>query len=123
MKYYSFFLLFIPLFMIFGCGDKDKSYQDESADTTSLSPKEVFSLTLTEDILGEDDEDLRTFLEDDIYPMVSKSEKVTIDRISSSEYLLSYLQDGTLKGLLIKKFYNPVEDIVVFTKNETELKK
>lgn len=109
--------------MIFGCGDKDKSYQDESADTTSLSPKEVFSLTLTEDILGEDDEDLRTFLEDDIYPMVSKSEKVTIDRISSSEYLLSYLQDGTLKGLLIKKFYNPVEDIVVFTKNETELKK
>ncbi len=113
----------MPLLMMTGCGENNKSVGEDSSDSVSMSPPEVFSLTLTEDILNVDDEDLRYYLEEEIYPLVSKSEKVTIDRLSSSEYLLSYLSEGAFKGLLIKKFYNPVEDIVVFTKTEAELKK
>lgn len=120
---YTILLIILTLLIVSGCGENNQSVQDESTDSVTLSPPEVFSLTLTEDILREDDEDLRLYLEEEIYPAVSKSEKVTIDRLSSSEYLLTYFSEGAFKGLLIKKYYNPVEDIVVFTKNETELKK
>lgn len=120
---YTILLIILTLLIISGCGENNQSVQDESTDSVTLSPPEVFSLTLTEDILREDDEDLRLYLEEEIYPAVSKSEKVTIDRLSSSECLLTYFSEGAFKGLLIKKYYNPVEDIVVFTKNETELKK
>jgi hypothetical protein len=120
---YLFLIFLMPLLMMTGCGENNKSVGEDSSDSVSMSPPEVFSLTLTEDILNVDDEDLRYYLEEEIYPLVSKSEKVTIDRLSSSEYLLSYLSEGAFKGLLIKKFYNPVEDIVVFTKTEAELKK
>lgn len=120
---YLFLLSVVPLLLISGCGDNNQSSKDDLTDTLTLAPQEVFSLTLTEDILREDDEDLRMYLEEEIYPVVSKSDKVTIDRISSSEYLINYSQDGLYKGLLIKKFYNPVEDIIVFTKSEAELKK
>lgn len=119
---YVFLIFILPLLIISACGENNRTSQDESVDTVSLSPPEVFSITLTEDILNVDDEDLRYFLEEEIYPLVSKSEKVTIDRLSSSEYLLSYSTEGTFKGFLIKKYYNPVEDIVVFTKTDTELK-
>lgn len=120
---YSFFLIVLTILIISGCGENNQSSQDESSDSVTLSPPEVFSLTLTEDILREDDEDLRLYLEEEIYPVVAKSEKVTIDRLSSSEYLLTYFSEGAAIGLLIKKYYNPIEDVVVFSKNETELKK
>jgi hypothetical protein len=121
---YSFLLLVVLLMLLSGCGEKDKwSDKDESSDTTALSPQEVFSLTLAEDILSDDDEDLKLYLEEEIYPLVSKSNKVTIDRISSSQFLISYSQDSTYKGLLIQKYYNPLSDEIVFTKTETELKK
>ena len=114
----------IPFLLLFGCGDKDnRSDKNDSSDTATLSSQEVFSLTLTEDILSDDDEDLKLYLEEEIYPLVSKSDKVTIDRISSSQYLISYGQDSTFRGLLIQKYYNPLTDEIGFTKTETELKK
>jgi len=115
MKY--FFIIFaLILLFIAGCENENSIVDEETSDTVSLSPQEVFALTLTEDILNEDDEDLRLFLEEDIYPLVSKSQKVTIDRFSSSQYIISYSQNDTLKEIVIRKFYNPVSDIIEFTK-------
>ncbi|MBN1634469.1 MAG: hypothetical protein JW917_09910 [Ignavibacteria bacterium] len=119
---YSIFLLFLTYIFIFGCGN-DKSVSEDLTDTVSLLPQEVFSLTLTEDVLGEDDEDLKLFLEEEIYPLISKASKVTIDKIASSQYLLIYIENDSAKGLLLQKFYNPVKDEIEFTKTETVLTK
>ncbi len=95
---------------------------DSSSDTdTTMTVEEVFSSSLVQDIMGEnDDDDLQFYLEDQIYPLVSKSDKVTLDRISSSLYLLHYEQAGVKKNFIIQKFYNPVKDEFVFEKTETE---
>lgn len=110
-----FFLLFI------GCDKKENTtveVSDNELDTASVTPAESFAITMVDDFLGEEDEDLSYFLENEIYPLVSKSEKVTIDKISSSLYILSYIEGGTEKNLLIEKFYNPIKDEVSFSKKE-----
>lgn len=84
-------------------------------------PEEIFSSSLVEGILGSDqDEDLELYLEEQIYPSVSKSKKVTLDRISSSLYLLSFEEGGQKKNIVIQKFYDPEKDEYVFEKNETD---
>ncbi|HMS33497.1 MAG TPA: hypothetical protein PKC91_05355, partial [Ignavibacteria bacterium] len=84
--------------------------------------EESFSSALVEDIMGEnEDVDLQYYLEEQIYPLISKSDKVTIDRISSSLYLLSYNENGAMKNFLLQKFYNPVKDEIVFEKSETQI--
>lgn len=119
MKYFFIIGIFSLLF-IFSCGNNELS---DTEDAEDLSPQEVFSLTLTEDILGEEDEDLKTYLEEFIYPLVSKSSKVSIDKITSSQYLLVYYENDTAKGLLLQKFYNPATDEIEFTKAEKTLTK
>lgn len=125
MKYLV--LILISVFFI-SCGDKtndsdnrNSSSNNETDDTTSLSPQEAFSYVLVNQVLNSDDEDLELFLENEIFPVVSKSEKVTIDEISSSLFLLTYFEGEAEKNLLIQKFYNPVKDEVTFVKYETSL--
>lgn len=125
MKY--LILILISVFFI-SCGDKtndtdnrNNSSNNETDDTTSLSPQEAFSYVLVNQILNSDDEDLELFLENEIFPVVSKSEKVTIDEISSSLFILTYFEGDLEKNLLIQKFYNPVKDEVTFVKSETSL--
>ena len=122
IKYFGLLLLTI---LIISCGDDKKSDNEttgkDESDTISLSPEELFSSTLLEDILqsGEDD-DLRNYLEEEIYPIVTNSTKVTIDRISASLYLLSYDENGVQKNFILQKFYNPSSLEMYFEINETE---
>lgn len=119
---------FIILFLVilsFSCG-KDKKQPDDlssedDGDTVSLSPQELFSITMTESILNiEDDDDLNSYLEEEIYPIVKSSDKVTIDRITSSFYLLTTVTNSTEKFYMIRKFYNPQTDEIFFEKSEVQ---
>ncbi|MEO8447106.1 MAG: hypothetical protein ABI528_06400 [bacterium] len=123
-------LLFISMVFIASC-NKDTPQKpetqtsrtdmtEESDQDTNMTSEEIFSSSLVQNILGEDDnDDLQIYLEDQIYPIVSASGKVTLDRVSASLYLLSYDEKGTMKNLLIQKFYDPVKDEFIFDKSET----
>ena len=101
--------------------NKTETQNEESESDTSMTAEELFSSALVEDISGDsEDAELQFYLEEQIFPVVSRSEKVTLDRISSSLYLLSYYENGAMKNLLIQKFYNPVKDEMVFEKSETQ---
>jgi hypothetical protein len=136
----SFFLsLIIFSFSVFvlitGCG-KEKSITSineqkqqqqqqmgiDDEDTTSLSPAESFASGLCQDILNDDSEvELESYLIDVIYPKVSSSTKVTLDKVSSSIYLLTYFDGSTEKRFLIQKYYNPQKDEIFFESSETSL--
>ena len=122
IKYFGLLLLTI---LIISCGDDKKSDTEtadkDESDTISLSPEELFSSTLLEDILqSSEDDDLKSYLEEEIYSIVSNSTKVTIDRVSASLYLLSYDENGVQKNFIIQKFYNPSNLEMYFEINETE---
>ena len=128
--YYKLFFIIIFLFL-FSCGKEqnkniriektiDNQTSEVDKDTTELSPQEIFSTALTDNILDIEDEDLQVYLEEEIYPAISKSNKVTIDKISSSLYLLQYDDKGTLKNILLQKFYNPSKDEFFFEKKEIQ---
>jgi len=93
---------------------------EEEADSSVMTPQEIFSDALTNNILENADEDLQVYLEETIYPIASKSNKVTIDKISSSLYLLQYEEGGSNKNILIQKFYNPVKDEIFFEKRDVQ---
>ena len=102
--------------------DKGTNEITESETDSVMTPEEIFSSSLVQDIIGEDDDiELQIYLEEQIYPIVSKSNKTTIDKISSSLYLLSYEESGVMKSFILQKFYNPVKDEFVFDKTETQL--
>lgn len=127
----SVFIISITLFL-FSCNKdnppKDnvespeiESQQDEADADTTMTIEETFSSALIASVSGEyGDEDLQTYLEEQIYPLVSNSGKVSLDKVSSSIYLLSYEENGAMKNLMIKKFYNPAKDEFVFEKSETQ---
>ncbi len=128
----SIYIVFIAL-ILFSCNKENSTRQrtesprtdtqnEESDSDTAMTAEESFSGALVEDIMGEnEDVDLQYYLEEQIYPLITKSDKVTIDRISSSLYLLSYNENGVMKNFLLQKFYNPVKDEIVFEKSETQL--
>ncbi|MBK6772624.1 MAG: hypothetical protein IPG78_10995 [Ignavibacteria bacterium] len=102
--------------------DKGTNEITESETDSVMTPEEIFSSSLVQDIIGDDEDiELQIYLEEQIYPLVSKSNKITIDKISSSLYLLSYEESGVMKNFILQKFYNPVKDEFVFDKTETQL--
>ena len=94
--------------------------EDNEADTTAMSPEEAFSSAMVSNILNTEDEDLQDYLEAEIYPIVKSSSKVTIDNISSSLFLMQYEEKGSIKNILIQKFYNPSKDEFFFEKREVQ---
>ena len=120
------------LVILMSCSKEDKSKTEQSNNTSqnqsnsndesneNMTKEEIFSSTLVQDIAGDDNEELEIYLEEVIYPMVSKSNKVTLDKISGSLYLLSYDDNGTMKNLLIQEYYSPAKDEIVFDKTETQ---
>ncbi|MBP9096439.1 MAG: hypothetical protein KBG21_07500 [Ignavibacteria bacterium] len=112
--------------------DKPKTDSNSNSNTTQNSPnandlsgenmtkEEIFSSTLVQDIAGDENEDLEIYLEEVIYPMVSKSNKVSLEKISGSLYLLTYDENGTMKNLMIQEYYSPAKDEMVFDKTETQ---
>ena len=102
--------------------DKGTNEITESETDSVMTPEEIFSSSLVQDIIGNDEDiELQIYLEEQIYPIVSKSNKITIDKVSSSLYLLSYEESGVMKNFILQKFYNPVKDEFVFDKTETQL--
>lgn len=112
------------------CSKEDKTPQNNNSSSNqnntndenneNMTKEEVFSSTLVQDIAGTENEPLEIYLEEVIYPLVSKSNKVTLDKISGSLYLLSYDDNGTMKNLLIREYYSPAKDEMVFDKTETQ---
>jgi len=124
------FLFLVFLLFSAGCRKKDKDAQNNKQsgqeqiesgnDTTSLSPAESFAAALTQEILNDETEvELESFLAEKVYPLVSGSKKVTIDKISSSLYLIKYFNENTEKNILIQKYYNPAKDSFSFEISET----
>ncbi len=102
--------------------DKTANENSESETDSIMTPEEIFSSSLVQDIIGNDEDiELQIYLEEQIYPLVSKSNKITIDKVSSSLYLLSYEESGVMKSFILQKFYNPVKDEFVFDKTETHI--
>jgi hypothetical protein len=132
MSNYIKYLLLVLIVAAFASCNKDElrkkiekkvetEYAEENdADTTALSPEEAFSQALVSNILDFEEEDLQVYLEEEIYPIVKSSNKVTIDNISSSLYLLQYEENGSIKNILIQKFYNPSKDDFFFEKREVQ---
>lgn len=124
------FVLLAVLFISCSKEDKQKTESKQNQNSTqnadvdeadtNMTKEEVFSSTLVQDIAGDENEDLQIYLEEVIYPMVSKSSKVTLEKISGSLYLLSYDDNGTMKNLLIQEYYSPGKDEMVFDKIETQ---
>lgn len=127
----KYFLIFAVVVMFVSCGKDDvvkkiekkvitENIEDEDSDTTALPPEEAFSSAMVNNILDVYDEELQMYLEDSIFPFVSKSEKITIDKISSSLFLLQYFENGIAKNILIQKFYIPPKDEFSFEKREVQ---
>jgi hypothetical protein len=125
-----FFLLMVYLLLAAGCGKTEKETQknkqreqeqiESENDTTSLTPAESFAAAMTQEILNDETEvELESILAEKVYPLVSGSKKVTLDKISSSLYLLKYFNENTETNILIQKFYNPSEDSFSFEITET----
>jgi hypothetical protein len=112
-----------------GCGKGEEKNTNESTSKTeaqdqdtSLTPEEIFSATLVQGIVGEeDDPDLEAFLEEDLYGELKNSKAVTMDRISSSMYVIEYENLGQMKSYLIRKYYNPQKDEYYFEKTASDL--
>lgn len=130
-SFYPVFILTCFSLSFYSCNKDDPTKQPANNNTkteitedepdTNITPQEIFSSALVQNIMGvEEDEDLEVYLEEQIYPIVSKSNKVTLDRISSSEYLLTYDDAGIRKNFILQKFYDPVKDEFVFEKKETD---
>jgi hypothetical protein len=137
----SFFLSLIVLTIYFslmtaGCGKEKSNVLNEQKqqqqqqqqmgiddeDTTSLTPAETFASALCQDVLNDESEvDLESYLIDVVYPKVSGSTKVTIDRVSGSIFLLTYFEGNTEKHILIQKYYNPQKAEIYFESSETSL--
>ncbi|MBK8983995.1 MAG: hypothetical protein IPM38_17170 [Ignavibacteria bacterium] len=124
-------LILFVLFAFSSCNDKsnensesgndDTEERDGNSEDTTMTPEEIFSSALVQDILGdEEDADLQFYLEEEIYPLLATAGKVTIDRISSSLYLISFQENGIQKNFLIKKYFDPQNPEIKFERTETQ---
>lgn len=89
-----------------------------SEDTTALMPAQNFAITLVEDFINEDDPELEAFLEKVIYPIIAKADKVTIDKLSDTVYLITYFLEGVEKNVLIEKYFSPSKEEIFFEYKE-----
>jgi len=130
IRYSILTFLLISVF-VFGCSkEKEIKEKNEKAiqqemdenDTVSLTPAESFGAALAQSILNDETEvELESFLSEVVYPNVSKSSKVTIDKISSSLYLLKFYEGTSEKYMLLQKYYNPQKDSIMFDMTEKSL--
>lgn len=124
-------VLILAVFLIAGCGkEKEKEIRErnekamqqemEENDTSSLTPAESFGAMLTQSILNDETEiELESFLSETVYPKLKDASKVTIDKISSSYYLITFSDNSGEKQMLIRKFYIPKTDEITFDITET----
>ena len=128
--YKSFIYFFICFVLILILSEKTYSFQTNiindtlynTADSINLSPEELFSSSLIEDFLGEEsDEDLQYFLENDIYPLVKNSGKLSFDCLSNSIYLLQYVLNNQEYCYIIQKYYDVKNEEIYYEKTQTSV--
>ncbi|MCE1164400.1 MAG: hypothetical protein LWX07_03245 [Bacteroidetes bacterium] len=125
--------LFISVIFTAGCGKEkgrevtqstNKTGEQEQVsdtDTTEMTPAEIFAEALVQNVMNDEDEpELEDYIAGALYAKLSASQKVTIDRISSSLFIIKYFENGTEKNLLLQKYYNPKEDEIYFESSETQ---
>lgn len=123
-KLFSLFILFVLTISV-SCKRSPEKVNNEdinshSEDTVTLTPAQNFAITLVEDFINEEDPDLEVFLEKTIYPIVAKADKVTIDRLGDTIYLLTYFLEGTEKNILIEKYFSPSKEETFFEYKEVK---
>lgn len=108
-----------------GCGKgEDSSVEEENQESvedrdTTLTAEEILSTSLVQGLLGEDNEpELEEFIEVDLYGELKSSKSVTMERVSSSAFLIEFEKDGNMKSYLLKKFYDPQKEDYFFIKSE-----
>jgi len=124
-------IIFLSMILM-SCSKEEKPKVDQNKSSTTqnqpnaedlsgenMTREEIFSSILVQDIAGVENEELEVYLEEVIYPMVSKSNKVSLEKISGSLYLLTYEDNSIMKNLMIQEYYSPVKDEMVFDKTET----
>jgi PBP1b-binding outer membrane lipoprotein LpoB len=102
----------------------DKEATEET--DTPLTPEENLSTSLVQGILGiEDDPDLESFIEDQLYPELKGSKAITMERLSASIFMIEFESNGQMRSYILRKFYDPQKDEYYFEKtvSENEVKK
>lgn len=131
---YSLFL--IPL-LFFSCSknnppeqqNKDKVQQNKKQEEqpnnetdTSLSPPELFGVTIQSDFLNEsDDEDLGDYLENELYKYSQNFRGASVNEINSSTWLVTLENNQTTKNFLLQKFLDFKTSDYYFVLKETNL--
>ncbi len=101
---------------------KVNSEENENPADTNLTPEEKFSASILVDFLSDsDDEDLASFLENDIYKMSANYNGVTVVEITPSTWLVTFEKSGTLKNYLLQKFVDFKTNDYYFSFKETSL--
>ncbi|MEO8514925.1 MAG: hypothetical protein ABI543_15310 [Ignavibacteria bacterium] len=104
--------------------NQQKVSQDdvENPADTNLTPEEKFSSSILIDFLGDsDDEDLASFLENDVYKMSADYNGVTVVEITPSTWLVTFEKNGILKNYLLQKFVDFKTNDYYFSFKETSL--
>lgn len=132
MKYLIILLTFVAFI---SCSKDDKpvtqqqqnqqkvnSEENENPADTNLTPEEKFSASILVDFLGDsDDEDLASFLENEVYKMGANYNGVTVIEITLSTWLVTFEKDGNLKNYLLQKFVDFKTNDYYFSFKETTL--
>lgn len=116
-RIFIYCLIFFAGLSITSCGN-NKEEETEVLDTSSLSKEELFASVMVGDFLKEDDDDLQEYFQVEIYPIVSNAERIFIEKISTSEYMVTFSEANSDKRIIIHKYFDLLNDQVFFEKSE-----
>jgi repressor of nif and glnA expression len=115
-----FFILFFTILLLSGCS-KDNGPDAGNDSDTPLTREELFAMHVAGGLLQLEDEDLQEYLQTEVYPLVSASQKVFANRESSTEFSIFYEGDGKMNIITIRKFYDAAGESVFFEMSEPEV--
>ena len=131
MKY---LLILLTLTAFISCSKDDKpvvqqqnqqkidSEDTDNPEDTNLTPEEKFSSSILVDFLDDtDDEDLASFLENEIYKMGAGYNGVSVVEATPSTWLVSFEKNGNTKNYLLQKYVDFKTNEYYFTFKETSL--
>ncbi len=101
---------------------KVNSEENENPDDTNLTPEEKFSASILVDFLDDsDDEDLASFLENEVYNMSANYNGVTVIEITPTTWLVTFEKNGNLKNYILQKYVDFKTNDYYFSFKETSL--
>ena len=125
MKLWISAIVFLAVILMSACGKEKNDAGGNEADDTeqteaALSPEEALSTSLVQGILAAEDEDLESFIENELYGELKSAGKVTIDRLSSSVFLIEFEKGGIRTTYIIRKYYDPSKEEFFFEKANSD---